>query len=205
MITYYRDVFFVLILLNPFQLFGQQKLLASNSNTAVCDNYINISGNTNVNRFQFDFEFSRPVKFVVENKFNIVDENESIFEIPIPVRNFRSDNQLIYHDFLTLLKAEEYPRIIIGISYPQLNDFLTGISSSAVPQIRITIAGVSRTYRVPCFVSSCTGREVYVTGIRGIRLSDFNLDPPEKFQGLIKVKDEVIINFGFVFSFQNNS
>ena len=82
-----------------------------------------------------------------------------------------------------------------------MKDFLNSETYTDQP-IQITIAGVTREYHVFCLVNSCSDNLIYVSGYRYIKLTDFNLDPPKKFQGLVKVKDEVLINFGFVFSYK---
>ena len=184
---------------------GQGKLLVSNiSGDYVCSNFIYISGNTNINHFNFDMEFPGQQAFIVDKQADQRNKKNDDYKISIPVKKFNTSNKLIYNDFLTLLKANQYPKIIIGISYDQLQDFING-KSVANPRINITIAGVTNTYSIPCYITSCTRSNVYITGSKNIKLTDFNLDPPEKFQGLIKVKDEVLINFGFVFLLQSNS
>jgi hypothetical protein len=188
----------------PLVLFSQQKELISLSDKS-CLSFINITGNTNINNFEFKMDFSTNGDVVKSHEIvNVSDREKSeIFEIFIPVKNFETNNKLIYRDFLELLQAEKYPEIIIGIPYSQLQKFLSGQSDS-ISEMRITIAGVTRKYNIPGLVSSCPAGNLFINGIKNIKLTDFNLDPPEKFQGLIKVKNQVKINFGFVLLSQTN-
>lgn len=185
------------------QVPAQEELLAYKPD-AVCRNYLNITGNTNINRFEFRLDFPSHKIFPVDDAHVISEQNRDTYEIPLPVKHFEANNQLIYHDFLELVKANLYPLIIIGIGYEQLQDFLDG-EDYTVQNIKITLAGVTREYPVSFVVDSCAGDLIYISGYKNIKLTDFNIEPPEKFQGLVKVKDDLLINFGFVFLFRNQA
>lgn len=193
----------MLFTLMPLSLFSQDDLLAYVPGS-ICKNYINIVGNTNLNQFVFTLDFPLHQIFSVDNSRLSSRKNAGLYEIPLPVEGFEASNQILYRDFLTLLKANLYPSIIIGIGYHQLLDFLEG-ENYTVQNIKITLAGVTREYPVSCIVSSCSENLVYITGYKNIKLTDFNIKPPEKFQGLIKVNNDVMINFGFVFLFRNET
>lgn len=196
--------YFILITITTFSLFSQKTELAGFS-SGKCLSFIVIAGETNINNFEFTMDFGdRGLVINSENKkFGSSGKERDYYEISVPVKNFESNNKLIYKDFLELLKADEYPFVVIGIPYNQLNRILSG-ETNEIPEIKITIAGVTNYYKVPGLTDVCTPESRYINGEKTIRLTDFNLNPPEKFQGLIKVKDNVIINFGFVFLFENN-
>lgn len=181
------------------KLYSQNDLLAYVPASA-CSNYINIAGNTNMNRFEFRLEFPLHQVFSVDPSDLKDQYNQDMYEIYLPVKSFKTDNQLILRDFLTLLKANIHPDIIIGIGYKPLLDFREG-NNRKIQHVRITLAGITKIYPVAFIVDSCTGNLVYVRGHKNIKLTDFGIQPPEKFQGLVKVENEVLINFGFVFMF----
>ncbi len=193
---------FLLIVSLGSMMAHSQDRVVSIKPESVCSNYINISGKSNINHFEFNMNFPSHEIFFVNNSFLTESPNDKIYNISIPVNNFEASNNLIFQDFLKLLKAKKYPKIIIGIGSDQLKNFLTSESYTDEP-IKITIAGVTKEYNVFCIVNSCSDNLIYVSGYRNIKLTDFNLDPPKKFQGLVKVKDEVMINFGFVFSYKD--
>jgi hypothetical protein len=198
---YLRNI--ILITLIPLKSLSQDDLLAY-APGSVCKNYINIVGSTNLNKFEFRMDFPMNQIFSIENSSLIAEKHTGLYEIPLPVKGFEVNNQILYHDFLTLLKANQHPEIIIGIGYQQLLDFLEGENYS-VKTIQITLAGITRVYPVACVVSPCSENLVYISGYKHIKLTDFNLYPPEKFQGLIKVENDVMINFGFVFLFREEN
>ncbi len=187
----------------PLKLFSQDELLAYGP-VSVCRNYINIVGNTNLNQFEFRLDFPLHQIFPVDNSGLTTDQHTGIYEITLPVKRFEASNQILYRDFLALLKANLHPKIIIGIGYDKLLEFLEG-ENYTVQNIQITLAGVTKEYPVSCIVSSCSDKLVYISGYKHIKLTDFNIQPPEKFQGLVKVENEVMINFGFVFLFMDQT
>ncbi len=193
-------IFFILL---PLRLFSQNDLLAYVP-VGVCRNYINIVGSTNLNQFEFRMDFPLNQIFSVNNESLAAEKTKGLYEIPLPVAGFEANNQMLYRNFQALLKANVYPSIIIGIGYHQLLDFLNG-ENYTVQKIKITMAGITREYPVSCTVNSCSENLVYITGYKHIKLTDFDIDPPERFQGLIKVENDVMINFGFVFLFRNET
>jgi hypothetical protein len=66
--------------------------------------------------------------------------------------------------------------------------------------VMITIAGVTREYDVECVIQNC-GTHYILRGSKAVRLTDFNLAPPEKLSGLVKVKDEIKVSFGIILNF----
>lgn len=158
--------------------------------------YINIAGKTNVNSFEFYLANSKNDVGILP--VDLTDQPHRELSLKIPVRKLKTDNQMMYSDFLKLLKENEYPNISIGIdNTPLMESFEDELSIE--PVIDITIAGVTRQYRVKCNVEKFSEGK-YVKGTTIIRLTDFNLEPPTKMLGLIKVKDEVSINFAILFT-----
>lgn len=120
----------------------------------------------------------------------------SFYEIRIPVKNFRANNHFDYKDFLDLIKASEYPYITIQIRTNQFQEFYD-YGKSYYPRLKISIAGVTRPVPVECTVIKCSFGERIISGNKNLKLTDFKLDPPIKSLGLIKVKNELNINFEF--------
>jgi hypothetical protein len=159
-----------------------------------CFNYIHISGESNIN--QFSFSFNRTDLF---NKNEAEVSDTGNINISIPIRDFQASNPMMYHDFLAMMKESEFPRITICFSGKQLN--LNRFSPySLLPDIRITIAGITRIYKVNCSVLPCAGN-FFIQGEKKIRLTDFRIKPPVKLKGLVKVNDEINVNFGFIIIF----
>ncbi len=168
-----------------------------NSSIKTCDSFVNVWGSTNVNRFELSLNY--PVKriFPIKN-LDLGTKENKFYRISVPVNQFDSDNKLMYNDFLKLIKADRYPYIILEIPYGHLQHVFSGMECT-MHKINITIDGITRSYVIPGSASHCREGGIYVTGLKDIRLTDFNITPPAKLMGLIKVKDDVLIDFGFVF------
>ncbi len=177
--------------------FAQGKLPSDSPERSKCKSFVEISGSTNINHFEFRLQYDANQAFLIKEPIDTTNLN-SFYKISIPVRLLETKNKLIYNDFLKLLKADQYPYITIEIPYVHLNRIFSGIACTD-HQIKINIAGFVNGYVIPSTSSHCEGGKIYISGIEKIRLSDFHLTPPVKFMGLVKVKDIVTIDFGFVF------
>jgi hypothetical protein len=61
--------------------------------------------------------------------------------------------------------------------------------------ISITVAGVSRQYDINCKIHNVDNENQVLNGTALIKLTDLEIVPPVKMLGLVKVKNEITINF----------
>jgi hypothetical protein len=158
--------------------------------TEKCDNFIKIEGSTNVNHFFFEQIFTKKEE-IIEKK----GSSGEMLKIKIPVHDFTPSNPMMYKDFLELIKASEYPYIDITIFSENIK-LPAGPPNTVLPRIKIGLAGESHTYRIPGEIYDCKTKSMHLNGKISISLKDFNLEPPTKFMGMVKVNNEVFINFG---------
>jgi len=189
--------YWILILSWPFisggLIYGQSgKDLAVNRNT--CLNFIHITGESNVNQFSFSFNQAEVVQHHI---VSYPDTSDVV--IRIPIREFKASNKMMYDDFLKLMKESDYPVIEITFKRKQLNRINSGNYNSC-PETRITIAGITRLYKIDCFVMPCADN-LFLQGEKNLKLTDFHLKPPVKLKGLVKVSDDIIVSFGFMITF----
>ncbi len=157
-------------------------------------NYIHIHTNSNLTSHEFTYHNLSSYLLNVSKQEYHAHHN---YEIKVPLKDFEYENETIYRDFLELLCADKYPFVSIIIKKDQLFKLLTA-GTSYSPTIIISMAGNASTYVIPCDVFDLSKHLVYIRGHKIIRLTEFNLNPPVKFGGLVKVKNEVNIDFGFV-------
>ncbi len=172
-----------------------QQLAVALSESEACNSYIRISGKSNVNQFNFIYNTQQHSEIKSSKKA----KDTGRFEIIIPIKDFEASNPLMYDDFLKLMKASVYPEIKIGIPDDQLF-ILERESPSLCPEMQITIAGITRKYKIDCLLTTCSDN-VFLIGSQKIKLSDFNLEPPEKLYGMVKVENEIKVNFSFIITF----
>jgi hypothetical protein len=155
-----------------------------------CNNFILIQGSSNINRFRLVNQ-SPHIKTDSELK-----DISGTRDIQIPVYEFTAANNHMLKDFFDMVNAAEYPYIQIAIEPRSRADF-DETSGLTIFKTEITLAGNSNSYTVPCEIVTCENSAYLLKGNLKIKLTDFNIDPPDKVFGAIKVNNEVFINFVF--------
>ncbi len=167
-------------------LFSNNIFSQSNSN------YIRIEGSSNVNQFYFE----QPI-YQQHNLFNVqYSLSEEHIEIEIPVSDFKASNPMMKKDFFNLIKADEFPKIFIQLTFPiisTLSKEATNITSIA----KIVFVGKEKEYKINSNILFDTSDSFIMEGVLKLNIDDFNLTPPTKFMGMVKVDKEVFIKFAF--------
>ncbi len=156
-----------------------------------CVDFVSIQGSTNVNEFSFLQllnERESPIQFHTQ---------EGYITIQIPAHNFEASNPLMYKDFISLIKADKHPYIAIRFHYNPYELYEKNGQTSAIDsEIYITLAGEEKKYKIPGQIHLCQDRALRIMGDIKINLDDFQLVAPSKFMGMVKVNNEVFVNFG---------
>lgn len=112
----------------------------------------------------------------------------------IPVTSFNCGNDIITRDFQETLNAERYPDLSVRfVSIDQQAPALTATAVTGI--VEITLAGTTRSYSVLYGVSGAGSNFISLTGKQEVCFSDFNLKAPRKMMGLIKVQDDLEVEF----------
>jgi len=128
-----------------------------------------------------------------DNIYNL--ENASI---EIDLNGFDCGNSFLDKDFGKLLQKDKYPTLKIYINQIALDETMEPeIILPGVADFVIGIAGVNNCYNTK-FYSSITNGIGLVEGELELSISDFNLTPPKKLLGLVKVSEEILIEFRFL-------
>jgi hypothetical protein len=163
--------------------------------------FINIIVESNVNKVLFTY----PLNEVDLKNQSILfrdDDNEQTARIVVPVKKFKCSNKMAFNDFLNLLRANQYPDITISIPEKFLKN-LDRDETSVLKNVEITIAGITRKYNIQCKTESSGNDELKLIGSVKIDLRELQIEPPVKYFGMVKIKDEVIVNFGIGIKDQN--
>jgi hypothetical protein len=186
----------ILILLFPLLVgFNSDKDLKS-SKTNLTNGFIDIVVESNINRLLFTYDiYERCFPFSDKhNSGNNYDTSDS--RIIVPVKDVKYPNRYAYKDFLNLLKADQYPFLEIVI--PNDNFYTSFTKDTLILKgVYINVAGVTKEYNINCNVEKNKLGNQTLNGTIRLKLTDLNIVPPVKSFGLVKVKDEFIINFGF--------
>ncbi len=170
-----------------------------------CTGFIDINGETNLSNFHLNQVLNQQLYITAKDiQWSGGPDTVAMTEIHIPVKQFSTGNPFLYRDFLELVKADEHPEIIIQIPDQQLENILNG-KGIVDPEISITLAGITRYYKIECIANSCTADAIFLRGEKQVKLTDFNIEPPVKSLGLVRVKNDLIINFGFSLALMNET
>lgn len=155
---------------------------------------VRIDGSTNVNQFHFYYDQPQEENFSLASLStgSVVDASSLVFYVP--VNKIDASNPAMLDDFKELLKASKYPKIRITIRDDELANLFAAQRVDNIP-LAITIAGVTNDYDTPVEIVNNEENRVVVKGRTRIQLTDYNISPPRRFLGMIRVKDEVFINF----------
>jgi hypothetical protein len=158
--------------------------------------FINITVLSNINRQVFHYNLKQQCLPTKENSEILYSHGRPVSSIIIPVKEFNCTDKLVYKDFLTLLKAELYPYLEIDIPIYSGIEYNSG-DSVLLKGMTITVAGVSKEYDINCKIDRVNNESQILNGTSRIKLTDLKIVPPVKLLGLIKVQNEIIINFEF--------
>ncbi|MBI1184632.1 hypothetical protein GC194_10190 [bacterium] len=112
-------------------------------------------------------------------------------KLHIPVLSFSCDNEMMTEDFKETLNAEKYPSIKLSVDELV---FKCNKPNTTLLKGQLTIAGHSRALVLSCQRSN-TPNGMIITGAKKLTFTEFNLVPPEKFFGMVKVEDAITIFF----------
>lgn len=146
-----------------------------------------IKGKSNVNSFEckYDSDF-------IQNDLQVsISRNNSKIlldgaKLAIKSTGFDCAHKMITKDFKSILKAEEYPHIVINVKE------LNGVKENITAKLNVKIAGIEREYLVPVAYNQTTDN---VKGQLKLNIKDFKLKSPKKLLGMVVVNDNVEINF----------
>jgi len=154
-----------------FLFFGVQKIEAQ------AEVVVNVT--TNVN------QFSCECKGLTKEHLS---KYESYHEILIPVADFDCPKKMMDRDLQKLFEAHKFPEIQLFLEPQPVN------STSPRTKIAIRIKEILQKYEVSLTKTTINGKSFY-TGSQMISLANYGLEPPSKALGLVKVHDEVRIEF----------
>lgn len=152
-----------------------------------------IDGSSSVNRFTcrtgaFDGRAVLPGGAVS------IDEAEVV--IRVPVRTLDCGQRRMNADLQQAMRADTYPHIRF-----ELDDVTvaprstTEVGRRTVVEGRLTIAGVQRTLTLGVTVTEVEEGIFELEGHIPLRMTDFGIDPPSPFMGLVRVTDQIIVRF----------
>ncbi|QEK50957.1 YceI family protein [Pedobacter aquae] len=154
---------------------------------------LKVNGSTNVNKFDCVINnYYKPdtLSFV---QYNQQDAVKMIGAMKLDINSFDCHNPMMTADLRKTLKAKQFPKLVIKFitlsKYPQLK------GQQVTGWVQIDLAGVSKKFQVDYQLIPSGANALQLKGLKQIKFSDFNIEPPRKIGGMIKTDDELDIEF----------
>lgn len=183
-------LFLFVFLFHSEALHEKEKWLVEESSTLI------IEGSSNVN------EFTCQVEGRMREDTLTIDYDESSGtidfiknEVLINTRAFDCQNSMITADLKKTLNADRYPFITLKFLSLEKPAFRNFSSQKVKGTISLNIAGKTRKYIILYQMTPRTDGTLLLKGDQLININDFNLSTPGKLMGLIKVNEEIEVNF----------
>ncbi len=159
---------------------------------------LEIFGKTNINSFKCELNQDLEVDTLdipAVRESDIIALNNAV--VNVQTKNFDCGQKKITADFKKTLKADEHP--VITLDYQQVrmieNTDESDQTTRIICDVSITIAGITKTYPIEFTSVALNGDVLSFQGEQMINIKEFNLNPPNAMFGLIKVNDEVNVDF----------
>jgi len=162
--------------------------------TSSSSGFIDITVLSNIGKQFFQYNLKQQCLSFTEEPGTEYVPGTSVSRILIPVKEFNCTNRLAYEDLQTLLKAEHYPNLEIKIPHNLSIKYDTD-DSAILKGVSITVAGVSKQFDISCKIDKVDNAKQILNGTTRIKLTDLEIVPPVRLLGLVKVYNEIIIDF----------
>jgi len=158
---------------------------------------LEVAGKSNVNSFtctisQYDYKDTIAL-FGETNKTVRLNG-----DLSMDILNFDCQSSMINKDMQKTLKADIYPQLKIRFLSFQSMPLLQQKSELVKGIIEVELAGVIKRIEMTYTITRVGNNFIQMSGNRNFTFSDFKLSPPQKFAGLIKIKDDFNVNFQLV-------
>jgi len=177
--------FIASLLFSPNKLTIEKWIIEKNSN-------LSIQGRSNVNSFQCDVKEYLRADTILFYK----EDQQQQFTIKggliINVDGFDCHQRYMTGDLRKTLKAQEYPQLKINLL--SIGNF-TANNKNVKGTMAITLAGITQRMEIDYSVQTSNDGNLHLNGSRQVLFSDFGLTPPHKLAGLIKVEEQINVQF----------
>ncbi len=131
--------------------------------------------------------------------FPTVSRAEAAFTATIRAADLACGRTRMDDDLHSALQADRYPHIRFALDSAYVE------SSSDIPYGlhitgQLTIAGTTRTVEYTAKGFTLPDDKVRATGHAAIRLTDYNIEPPSRLFGLVRVSDRLAVHFDLLLS-----
>lgn len=163
------------------------------------ESWVSINGTTNINQFSCTSDGHIPRGEFLVN-FHPDEPGISFSEASLDLRvdSFDCGKSRMNKDFQNTLNQEQHPFIQITLLQIHPATETDKGKEVIIAEVEIKIGGSGNKTEIPVVVEHSEDHRFQIKGSKTLLMSDFNLDPPSPFMGLIKVSDKMDIHFNLL-------
>ncbi|PTB96519.1 hypothetical protein C9994_06945 [Marivirga lumbricoides] len=189
----YHYILFLNFFFGTLCVLGQPQIESNRNRLVKIDtekSTIEILGKTNVNEFGCYYQTTfLQDSFHVEVTDFSTHKSLGNAKVKLKVKDFQCDNSQMTKDFRELLSYDEHPSVTI-----QLQKLKSIAPGKYLAETVIQLAGQHQLYSLELNISE-SQEGLFCSGAQKIDITDFGLQAPEKFFGMVKVSKDIVINF----------
>ena len=157
---------------------------------------LKVDGKTNINSFSCVIStYGKTDTMSYQKKNHPLNLCTASGYLKINVNNFDCHHKVMTKDLQKTLKSEEFPYMHIRFLTFSKSPAEASLAEKVSGNVEIELAGIKRTFEVHYQVKKNHDTQMQLKGTRAVLFSDFNLKPPSKLGGAIKVKNELDVEF----------
>jgi hypothetical protein len=158
---------------------------------------LHINGTTNINSFQCGTSYENGADMIGERWDPGSGTWEIFGSIYIEVEQFDCNNRIMNNDFKNTLEYTQYPEI--RINFLSLKEkSREGNTRMAEGWAEITIVGKTKRYYVKSELEFLDDYYSILRGEQEFHFSDFQIEPPHKGLGLVRVNNSIKVSFELI-------
>jgi polyisoprenoid-binding protein YceI len=166
---------------------------------------LQIQGKTNVNSFQcYCAPPASVVGFNAESSSETQKINFKKAELTVLTKSLDCRHKIMNRDMYQTLKAEHYPTIALSISQVLIPIHSINarwkLTGPIATEAYLTLAGMKRKIDLLVTISQPFSNIYRFTAKKSLLLTDFGLTPPTALMGMVKVKNEIILDIDLYIS-----
>lgn len=162
---------------------------------------ISIKGSSNINKF--NCTACTPFKnYTIQGSSGEGKTINLKGSIIVPIKNFDCNNRVLNKDLQTTLKATDFPRMTIYFIDIERIPVSNVDENRLKGRVEIELAGKRRLFTIQ-YIINRNEENIRLEGCRSFTFNDFELTPPKKLGGVIKVNDNFTVNFSLYLEKEN--
>jgi len=159
---------------------------------------LQVSGKTNVNRFVCQNRAYRGADTLVLQNGGPAQPRFLQGRVALEADGFSCGNPVMTNDFQKTLQAKQHPHIVIALVSLERFPALACKNEPIRSEMNIWLAGTARRVVMDCLIEGEPSGVFHLRGSHCFQFSDFNLQPPSKMLGMIRVSETLDVNFHLV-------